>query len=346
MGSDVAVRNRFQRALAGESVGVPPIWLMRQAGRYHQPYQQLRRQHRFEDLCRVPELACEVAMGPMRDFDFDAAILFSDLLFPLEALGMSLSYDDGPPKLDGPLTSERMAAFRPLADALPHLQFQGKALAMTRGVLPADKGLIGFVGGPWTLFVYAMEGSHAGAMKVAKSSWALYREFARHATPLLREAIAMQLAAGADVVMMLDTAAGDLPPAYFHSEVVPDLAALANAFPGRVGYYAKASHPALLAAPMANASWAGFGVDSRWDLAPLLATPGRTGFVQGNFDPAWLFLPERDLAAALDEFLRPIIALDAEQRRGWICGLGHGVLPGTPEAAVRTFVQTVREALA
>ena len=210
--------------------------------------------------------------------------------------------------------------------------------------MPADKGLIGFVGGPWTLFVYAMEGSHAGAMKVAKSSWALYREFARRVTPLLRETIAMQLDAGADVVMMLDTAAGELSPAYFHRDVVPDLAALANAFPGRIGYYAKASHPALLQAPMAAAAWAGFGVDSRWDLAQVLSTPGRSGFVQGNFDPAWLFLPEPDLVAALDEFLRPIVALDAGQRRGWICGLGHGVLPGTPESAVREFVQTVREA--
>lgn len=346
MGSDVAVANRFQRALAGDLLDVPPIWLMRQAGRYHRPYQHLRQQHRFEDLCRVPELACEVAMGPIRDFDFDAAILFSDLLFPLEALGMSLSYDEGPPKLDGPLTPERIGAFRPLPDALRRLQFQGDALAMTRETLPADKGLIGFVGGPWTLFVYAMEGSHAGAMKVAKSSWTLYREFARHATALLRETIAMQLAAGADVAMILDTAAGDLPPAYFHREVVPDLGALANAFPGRVGYYAKASHPALLAAPMAAAPWAGFGVDSRWDLPSLLAAPGRSGFVQGNFDPAWLFLPERDLAAALAEFLGPIAALDAAQRRGWICGLGHGVLPGTPESAVRTFVQTVRETFA
>ncbi len=108
--SQLAVRNRFQRTLDGDAVGVPPIWLMRQAGRYHRPYQALRLKHRFEDLCRVPELAADVAMGPIRDFDFDAAILFSDLLFPLEALGMALSYDDGPPRLDGPLTSERIAA--------------------------------------------------------------------------------------------------------------------------------------------------------------------------------------------------------------------------------------------
>lgn len=346
MGSEVAVGNRFQQALAGTVIDVPPIWLMRQAGRYHQPYQSLRKKHRFEDLCRVPELACEVAMGPIRDFDFDAAILFSDLLFPLEALGMALSYDDGPPKLDGPLTSERIARFRPLADAVARLRFQAEAVTMTRRVLPASKGLIGFVGGPWTLFVYAMEGSHAGAMKVAKSSWQLYREFAQRMTPLIREAISTQLAAGADIVMILDTAAGELPPAYFHQQVAPDLGGLARAFPNRTGYYAKAAHPALYVSPMTDAPWAGLGVDSRWDLAAVLAAPGRTGFVQGNFDPAWLFLPEADLAPALAEYLAPIAALTAEQRRGWVCGLGHGVLPGTPESSVRTFVRTVRETFA
>src|SRR5687768_894996 len=118
MGGKHKVTNKFQRTLAGEVDRVPPIWLMRQAGRYHKPYQELRRQHRFEDLCRIPELAAEVAMGPIRDFDFDAAILFSDLLFPLEALGMSLSYDDGPPRLDGPLTAKRIAEFRSIDDAL------------------------------------------------------------------------------------------------------------------------------------------------------------------------------------------------------------------------------------
>src|SRR5688572_30721237 len=244
MGSTVEVRNPIQRALAGEPQRVPPIWLMRQAGRYHRPYQELRKQHRFEELCRVPELAAEVAMGPIRDFDFDAAILFSDLLFPLEALGMSLSYDDGPPQLDGPLDSDRIAGFRPLDEAAARLQFQADAVALTRRRLSPEKGLIGFVGGPWTLFVYAMEGSHAGAMKVAKSSWPLYREFAERMVPVLRRCISLQLTAGADVVMMLDTAAGELPPSYFHREVVPDLTSLAEAFAGRVGYYAKAAHPA------------------------------------------------------------------------------------------------------
>ena len=346
MGSELTLTNTFQRALAGEPQRLPPIWLMRQAGRYHHHYQALRRLHRFEDLCRNPDLAATVAMGPIADFDFDAAILFSDLLFPLDALGMSLSYDDGPPKLDGPLDDARIAAFRPLDEAMALLRFQADAVAETRRRLPAEKGLIGFVGGPWTLFVYAMEGSHAGAMRVSKSSWALYRRFAERMVPLLQAAITEQLDAGADVVMILDTAAGELPPDYFDREVAADLIALARSRSARIGYYAKAAHPSLFDGVMRDGPWAGVGVDSRWRIANLLAQPGRRGFVQGNFDPAWLFLPQRDLDDALARFLEPILALSETERRGWICGLGHGVLPGTPESAVRAFVETVRRACA
>lgn len=347
MGSQLEVtgENTFRRVLGGETVAVPPIWLMRQAGRYHAHYRALRQRWGFEDLCRVPELSAEVAMGPIRDFDFDAAILFSDLLFPLAALGMALSYEDGPPKLDGPLDERRIAAFRPLDEAAPLLRFQADGIAATRAELSKAKGLIGFVGGPWTLFVYAMEGGHSGPMRTAKASWELYRRFSAQAAPLVNAAIRMQLDAGADLVMVLDTAAGDLPPAYFDREVAPALVDFARQSPGRLGYYAKAAHPALMTGALADAPWAGFGYDSRWDLPAVLGQPGRSTFVQGNFDPAWLFLPPADLQSALLDFLRPIAALGPEARRGWICGLGHGVLPGTPEDAVRSFVTTVREVL-
>lgn len=337
---------RFIRALRGDDLDVPPIWLMRQAGRYQQRYQHMRRRHSFESLCRVPELAAEVAMNAVEDFDFDAAIVFSDLLFPLEALGMGLSYDTGPPVLGAKLTPAVLASLRPWEEAVPRLRFQADAIAATRARLDRGKGLIGFVGGPWTLFVYACEGSHAGPLAVAKSSPGLYRAFAAVAVPLLTEAIRMQLAAGADIVMVLDTAAGELPPSCFGGVIGPDLAALATAFPNRVGYYAKASHPDQMAsAPFADAPWAGLGVDSRWSLPSLLAS-GRRGFVQGNFDPAMMLMPAAELREALRAWLTPIRALPPEARRGWICGLGHGVLPGTPEANVRLFVGDVREALA
>ena len=338
--------DRFVRVLRGDVPDVPPIWMMRQAGRYHAPYRRLRERHSFVTLCREPALAAEVAMGPVRDFDVDAAILFSDLLFPLEALGMALDYDQGGPRLDGPVTPARLARFRPTAEAAERLAFQRDAVAATRAVLPDGKGLIGFVGGPWTLFVYAVEGTHAGALARAKASPRLFTDVAAHLVPVLREAIRMQLQASADVVMVFDTAAGELSPGWFRRLITPDLIALAETFPGRLGYYARGLHPAHLAdARFTRAPWAGVGYDARWDLpAQLLVNRerGDTAFVQGNFDQALLFLDGRDLEQALDEYLEPFRGLDPAARRAWICGLGHGVLPGTPEASVRTFVRVVR----
>jgi uroporphyrinogen decarboxylase len=319
---------------------------MRQAGRYHRHYQAIRRTHSFEAVCRTPDVAAEAALGPIRDFDFDAAILFSDLLFPLEALGLGLTYKNGPPELDGPLTDTRIARFRPLDKAADRLEFQGEAVAATRALLPADKGLIGFVGGPWTLFVYGVEGSHTGPLTKAKSSAAMYRAFAKHMVPLVKRQVRMQLDAGADVVMVLDTAAGDVPYSEFSSLVARDLASLARAFPKKLGYYAKGSHPAQMSsAVFHDAPWAGLGVDGRWNLAATLARRPVPGFVQGNFDPALLHLTGRDLVVAIRRFLDPVRALPERTRRGWICGVGHGVLPGTPEASVRTFVRMTREVL-
>jgi uroporphyrinogen decarboxylase len=332
----------FQRALAGENLATPPIWMMRQAGRYQRSYRALREKYSFESLCREPELAAAVTLAPIREFDFDAAILFSDLLFPLEALGFGLSYASGGPKLDQTLTPAICDGLRSTSDALPRLLFQRDAMAASRAAVPAGKTLLGFVGGPWTLFVYAMEGTHAGALARSKSADNLYASFAARIVPLLIENIRLQFEGGADLVMVLDTAAGELPPAMFQRLAAPDLAKLAAAFPGRLGYYAKASHPAQLADAPWLATWAVVGYDSRWDIASVLKAP-RTGLVQGNFDPALLFNEGAAFGRSLDEFLKPVSALSPDERRGWICGLGHGILPGTPEGNVKTFVETVRE---
>lgn len=336
---------RFVRALGGETLAVPPIWMMRQAGRYQARYQALRARHSFDALCRTPELAAAVALGPILDFDFDAAILFSDLLFPLEALGFGLSYDEGPPKLDGSLTFERLKTFRPLEDALARLTFQRDAMSLTREQLDKDKGLIGFVGGPWTLFVYAVEGTHTGALGRAKSSLDLYSAFAERIVPLVEATIQMQFDGGADIVMVFDTAAGGVSPQIFARDLAPDLSALARAFAHRLGYYAKGLRRDHLAAAdwSSTAPWAGLGLDWRWDLAGALAAEDRTGFVQGNFDPSRLMATGQTLDDEIARFVAPLRDLDPAARRGWICGLGHGVLPGTPESSVRTFVQRVRE---
>ncbi len=333
---------RFQNALARIPQTTPPIWLMRQAGRYHRHYQDLRREFSFMDLCKQPELAAHVALGPVLDFDFDAAILFSDLLFPLEALGMGLEYTDAGPQLGWKLTGESISKLSHADEAWPHLLFQGEAVRATRQLLSDDKSLIGFVGGPWTLFVYAVEGTHKHVDRAVREL-SLFENFCETMVPLLTRNIALQLENGAEVVMIFDTAAGELDPETFKSAVVPQLERLAGSFPNVLGYYSKATSSLHLAHPLfEDGGFAGIGLDHNWDLGDAFAMFD-AGFIQGNFNQALL----RDSSAVelkrhLENFLDPLIKHD---RTGWICGLGHGVLPNTPEENVRLFVDTVREVL-
>src|SRR2546425_1061802 len=329
---------RLQNALARRSQSTPPIWLMRQAGRYHKHYQALRAKYSFMDLCKRPELAAEVALGPVLDFDFDAAILFSDLLFPLEALGMGLEYADRGPQLEWRLNEQTISQLSSVEEAWPHLLFQGDAVRATRERLPSSRSLIGFVGGPWTLFVYAVEGSHKGSLVESKKLLSLFPRFCETLVPLLARNIELQLNGGAEVVMVFDTAAGELSPDIYEAEVVPQLRMLTANNASRVGYYSKGTQPAHLLDPLfTEGGLAGVGVDSRWNMSEVLDL-FPNGFVQGNFDQALLLCERKELKQHLTRHLEP---LANQTRPGWICGLGHGVLPGTPEDNVRLFVDTV-----
>jgi uroporphyrinogen decarboxylase len=333
---------RFQNALARVPQSTPPIWLMRQAGRYHRHYQALRAKHSFMDLCKQPELAAEVALGPVLDFGFDAAILFSDLLFPLEALGMGLEYTDQGPQLGWKLDPNSISQLKSVDEAWPHLLFQGDAMRATRDQIPNDRSLIGFVGGPWTSFVYAVEGTHKGSLTNAKRLLPLFSQFCKTMVPLLERNIQLQLDAGAEVVMIFDTAAGELSPLLFHSEVVPQLRDLTELNRSRIGYYSKGTQPAHLDHPLfTTGELAGIGVDHGWDIREAFEVSSH-GFVQGNFDQALLHATPDVLARCLSDYLEP---LRAREWPGWICGLGHGVLPATPEDNVRLFVDTVREVM-
>lgn len=333
---------RFQNAMARRAQPTPPIWLMRQAGRYHRHYQALRQKYSFMDLCKQPELAAEVALGPVLDFGFDAAILFSDLLFPLAALGMGLEYTDRGPQLGWNLDRKTISQLRPLEEAWPQLLFQGEAVRATRDRLPSDRSLIGFVGGPWTLFVYAVEGSHKGSLLESKKLLSLFPQFCETMVPLLARNIELQLENGAELVMMFDTAAGELSPDIFATQVVPQLRAMTKKDAPRIGYYSKATQAAHLRHPLfTDGGLAGVGIDHRWDMSEAFDLFPH-GFVQGNFDQALLLCEREGLKKHLQRYFEP---LSNRPIPGWICGLGHGVLPGTPEQNVRLFVETVREVM-
>ena len=341
--------NIFQSALKRANQLRPPVWLMRQAGRYHSHYQQLRKNYSFVDLCKMPEVACEATMGPIRDFDFDAAILFSDLLFPLEAMGMGLTYEVGP-KLSWHLreTSDlnRLAAGANLAE---QLQFQARALELIRKELPSEKGLLGFVGGPLTLYCYAVEGSHKGGLDSAQAGLTdgRYDGFFEKLLDLLVENMVLQAKAGADVIAMMDTCAGEFDPQTYGGKIASDLELVFREFKKRMPetpilYYSKGTGPAHWRR-LGSAPISGLGIDWHHDLSEVLQEFGQKWAIQGNVDPDWMFLDAHELEKRLRAVWGKVKELPPEYRRGWICGLGHGVLPKTPESNVRLFLKVQKE---
>lgn len=342
--------NLFQSALSAQNNLRPPVWFMRQAGRYHQHYQALRKKYSFMDLCKTPAVACEATLGPIRDFDFDAAILFSDLLFPLEAMGMGLTYSDRGPQLDWYLTEKsdlnRLGGGEALAESLA---FQGEAMRLIRRELSAEKGLLGFVGGPLTLFCYAVEGSHKGELHSARSGLkdGRFEGFFEKLVDLLVANMVNQSQSGADTVAVLDTCAGEFEPAVFRANVVPYLKTVFERFKSKcpnspIFYYSKGTGPdhwdALRELPIA-----GIGIDWNHNIAQVLSKWSEHWAIQGNIDPHGLFLEPRELEKRLRKVFQEVKELPLKARRGWICGLGHGVLPKTPEENVRLFLAIQKE---
>jgi uroporphyrinogen decarboxylase len=339
----------LQQAIARRNPGRPPVWFMRQAGRYHRHYQRLRARHDFMQLCKQPQLALQVTLGPIEDFGFDAAILFSDLLFPLEAMGMGLRYEPGP-KLDWHLRhTDDLARLQGGAARAAHMNFQAEAIALLRARLPAECSLIGFVGGPFTLYAYAVAGSHEGFARdgIAGLDNGLYSGFNQRLCELLAANMALQAEAGADCVAIFDTAAGTLDAGQFARLVAPALAAVVQQFRARCPhtpliYYSRDTGPKHWAALRAIDLQC-LGIDWRHDLPEALLGQSDRWGVQGNIDPQWLLLPAAELETRLRALFAAVLALPPAQRAAWVCGLGHGVLQQTPEDNVRLVLKVQRE---
>ncbi len=334
--------SRFLNACRGVAVDRPPVWIMRQAGRYLPEYRAARAQAgSFVALCRDPALASEVTLQPIRRFGFDAAIIFSDILLPLAPMGVEFSFpDEGGPRLDRPLDApaawERL---RPPADGCG-TEFVAEAISRVVAQLPADVALIGFCGAPWTLASYLVEGGTSRDQVAARAAMAAHpQEFAR-LLEVLADAMAaylrQQIAAGAQAVQVFDSWAVALSSDAYAEFVVPALdrllRAVGNAVPRIV--YASGAHlvPALAGLPCEAVS-----VDWRTRLACAgSALPGKA--VQGNLDPAVLLASPEAVRSATRAMLGGAPA------RGYIANLGHGILPETPLEAVTAFIDTVRGA--
>ena len=320
----------------------PPIWFMRQAGRYHDHYQALKKNHSFEELCKNPLLAAETAMGPINEFDFDVAILFSDILFPLEALGMDLSYNPGP-QFGLHLNEENAHELLVNQNPISLLDFQGEAIERTIERLPDDKSLIGFIGGPWTLIAYACNISK-DSREINLNNFQI-GILDNVILPLLKENIKLQLNAGAEVVMIFDSTAHQLAEEDLNIYLKKIFNVLAKDFPNKIGYYAKdgINYETIIAQQDdPEISLAGTGIDSNVDLRDYFKRT-TNGFVQGNFSEHFLTLPYDEFLSKLDIFINQMSKLNPEERAGWVCGLGHGVLKTTPQENVKEFVNRIRD---
>tara|TARA_Y100000768_G_C23902765_1_gene646036 strand:+ start:257 stop:1210 length:954 start_codon:yes stop_codon:yes gene_type:complete len=315
---------------------------MRQAGRYHDHYQALKKNHSFEELCKNPLLAAETAMGPINEFDFDVAILFSDILFPLEALGMDLSYNPGP-QFGLHLNEENAHELLVNQNPISLLDFQGEAIERTIERLPDDKSLIGFIGGPWTLIAYACNISK-DSREINLNNFQI-GILDNVILPLLKENIKLQLNAGAEVVMIFDSTAHQLAEEDLNIYLKKIFNVLAKDFPNKIGYYAKdgINYETIIAQQDdPEISLAGTGIDSNVDLRDYFKKT-TNGFVQGNFSEHFLTLPYDEFLSKLDIFINQMSKLNPEERAGWVCGLGHGVLKTTPQENVKEFVNRIRD---
>jgi uroporphyrinogen decarboxylase len=326
--------NRFYNALNRIPQSTPPIWFMRQAGRYHSHYQQLKLKYTFEELCKNAELAAEVACGPVEEFDFDIAILFSDILFVLEGLGLELVFDPGP-IFKEELNSINYKQFNDIDRAIDHMTFQRDAIKFTRQKLAKDKSLIGFVGGLWTILRFA-----TGQNKVKKKFQNFYIDFMETTLlEVIKKNIRLQLDAGAEIVMMFDSGISDLDNNFFKDKYHLLLKNISNSFPNKVGYYARGKTYNEISF-LSDLPFAGLGVDNGVNMQHIFLN-SKFGFIQGNFDEKNLLLDTKGLENELHIFTESMKNMD--NLDGWVCGLGHGINKSTPEKNVHVFIETIRK---
>jgi uroporphyrinogen decarboxylase len=334
------------RAARGEVVDRPPVWMMRQAGRYMKAYRDLRDKYpSFRDRSEIPDVAIEVSLQPWRAFQPDGVILFSDIVTPLPGLGIDMDVAEGKgPIIHSPLrTQEQIDSLRPLEPeaALPFIKTILQALRSEVG----DKStVLGFVGAPWTLAAYAVEGKGSKTYSIIKNMAFSDPTILHQLLAKLADAIAIyaryQIDSGAQVVQMFDSWAGQLSPQDYDTFALP--------YQQRVFQQVKQTHPdtplillvsgsAGVLERMAQSGADIVSVDWAVDMADARARLGKQVKVQGNLDPGVLF--------GSKQFIRDRI-LDTVRKAGnWghILNLGHGVLPETPEENVAFFFETAKE---
>ena len=342
------VEKKLLRVLRGEPAEVPPVWLMRQAGRYLPEYRELRaRAGGFLDLCFTPELAEEVTLQPIRRYGFDAAILFADILLVPHALGQELTFAEGEgPRLEPVIGGgEALARLRPVDEIDETLAPVYETVRRLRGSLPPSATLIGFAGAPWTVASYMIAGR--GTPDQGPGRLLMYREpetFERLIERLIGATVRYlegQIAAGAETVMLFDSWAGALPAGMLKRfvveparRIIADLGARHPEIPV-IGFPRGAGALYPLFAREAGAAAVGLDSAVPLDWARREITPLGTA-IQGNLDPMLLVAG----GPAMERQARDMV--QAMQGAPYVFNLGHGITPDVDPAHVEALLRAVR----
>jgi uroporphyrinogen decarboxylase len=338
------MNDRFLRACRRQPVDATPVWFMRQAGRYMKEYRELRQRYSMLELCRTPDLAAEVTLQPVRRLPLDAAIIFSDLLLPLEPLGLPFDFVKGDgPRVEQPIRSESdvdaLSPFEPRERLAPVLE----AIRLVKRQLADLVPLIGFAGAPFTLASYAIEGGHSNHYAHTKALMYGNPKAWHRLCALLADTAAdylmAQVEAGADAVQLFDSWVGALGPSDYREFVLPHSRHIFDRLkPLGVPTIHFGTGTATLLPLLAEAGGDVIGADWRMPLDDAWALIGSEHAIQGNLDPTLLLAPTPRLLAAADDVLRR-----AGGRPGHIFNLGHGILPSTSVEAVEALANHVHQ---
>jgi uroporphyrinogen decarboxylase len=336
------MKDRFLRACRRQPVDRTPVWFMRQAGRYMSEYREIRARHSLLEICKSPELATIVTLQPVRRIDLDAAILFSDLLLPLEPMGIPFDFVRGEgPAIERPVRSEAdidaLKCFEPREALAPVL----KAIRLIRDELEGDVPLIGFGGAPFTLASYAIEGGHSSSFALTKalmySNPRAWHRFCDLLASIVGEYMRAQIEAGVQAIQIFDSWAGALNSADYREFVLPHSRKIFAAIQGMgVPTIHFGTGTAGILRDMREAGGDVIGADWRIPLDEAWTRIGFDRAIQGNLDPTLLLAPIDRMLAGADAILQM-----ANGRPGHIFNLGHGILPTTPVEHVQALAQHV-----
>jgi uroporphyrinogen decarboxylase len=336
--------SRFLKACRREPVDATPVWFMRQAGRYMAEYRALRERHSLLDICRTPDLATEVTLQPIRRIEVDAAILFSDLLLPLEPMGLAFDFIKGEgPQIERPISStediDNLKLFEPRA-ALSHVL---EAIRQVQHELNGRVPLIGFSGAPFTLASYAIEGGHSNNFAKTKALMyghpdAWHRLCDKFST-VVADYLNAQIEAGVDAVQVFDSWVGALGPADYREFALPHTTRIFDAIKGKVPTIHFGTGTATTLDLLREAGGDVIGADWRIPIDTAWERIGLDRGVQGNLDPTLLLGPMQRMFTQAEDILERV-----NGRPGHIFNLGHGILPSTPVEHVQRLAQYVHSA--